>query len=110
MPAAVAGFCVIPGCGVRTHARRCAVHAVDREHGRTNWAWRRWYRTPRWKAFRLQILRDQGYACGECRQVLPRLEIDHKVKHNGDLGLFWDRANVWALCRECHQRKTQRGE
>ena len=73
-------------------------------------ATRRWYRTPPWRALRAQILRAQGYQCAECKQVVAALEIDHIAKHDGDPRRFWDRANLQALCRSCHQRKTQRGE
>jgi len=111
MPATHAAFCAVPGCPSRvTRAQRCATHAVDREQARVNWAWRRWYRTPRWKALRQRILLDQGYACAACHLVLPRLEIDHLRKHHGELTAFWDRANLQALCKQCHAAKTQRGE
>ena len=104
-------FCVVPGCAVLIiRGRRCAGHKVDAEQARPNYALRRWYRTPRWKALRAQILRDQAYRCADCLMVVAALEVDHLAKHEGDLQRFWDRANLQALCRSCHQRKTQRGE
>ena len=110
MPDAAPHFCVVPGCSTLTTRRKCPAHQVTAEHARPNYALRRWYRTPKWKALRLTILRDQGYGCAACGMVTPRLEVDHVTRHNGNPTLFWKRENLQALCRTCHQRKTQRGE
>ena len=109
MPDRAPHFCIVPGCAGLTTHRRCRQHAVEAEQARPNYAIRRWYRTPRWRALRAVVLRDQAYRCAECGQVLVALEIDHIVKHEGILARFWDRANLHALCRRCHGRKTQRG-
>jgi len=110
MPDRAPHFCAIPGCAVLTARRHCPAHAVDREHARPNWDVRRWYRTPRWKALRTRVLREAAYQCAGCGQVALALEVDHVAKHSGEPTRFWDRANLQALCRACHQRKTQRGE
>ena len=62
MPARAPHFCVVPGCATLTTGRRCPRHAVAAEQARPNYALRRWYRTPQWKALRARILRDQAYA------------------------------------------------
>ena len=110
MPSQPPHFCASPGCATLTTGRRCRAHAVEAEHARPNYALRRWYRTPRWKSLRAQIVREAGYTCAHCRKVVLRLEVDHISKHEGDPRRFWNRANLQALCRRCHQRKTQRGE
>ncbi len=111
MPERAPHPCVVPGCGALiTHGRRCAQHKVTAEHARPNYEVRRWYRTRRWSALRGRILRDQAYRCAGCGQVTATLEVDHIIKHGGIAARFWDRANLQALCRSCHQRKTQRGE
>jgi len=111
MPARAPHPCVVPGCGALIlQGRRCQVHKVDAEQARPNYALRRWYRTPRWKALRARILREQAYRCADCGQVVAALEVDHIAKHGGISARFWDRANLQALCRSCHQRKTRRGE
>ena len=110
MPERAPHLCVVPGCSQFASGRRCRSHAVISEHARPNYTTRRWYRTPTWRALRAQILRAQGYQCADCRQVVAALEIDHIAKHEGDPRRFWDRANLQALCRSCHQRKTRRGE
>jgi len=110
MPNAAPHFCAVPGCSVLTTRRKCPAHAVIAEHARPNYALRRLYRTPQWKALRAKVLRDQGYGCAMCGLVVAALEVDHIVKHEGVSARFWDRANLQALCRRCHQTKTQRGE
>jgi 5-methylcytosine-specific restriction protein A len=37
---------------------------------------------------------------------LPAEEVDHIVRHQGDLGLFWDRSNWQGLTKSDHSRKT----
>ena len=110
MPPQAPRFCAVPGCAQVTTRRRCLAHAAVAEHARPNYALRRWYRTPRWQALRATILREAGYTCADCGQVFLALEVDHIVRHEGDPARFWDRANLQALCRMCHSRKTQRGE
>ena len=110
MPPRPPHLCAVPGCGQLTLGRRCRLHAVAAEQARPNYALRRWYRTPRWKALRAKILVDQAYRCADCQQVVLALEVDHVIRHQGNPALFWNRANLQALCRSCHQRKTQRGE
>jgi len=83
---------------------------VQAEHSRPNYDLRAWYRTPRWKALRALVLREALYQCAECGQILLALEVDHIRKHDGSPVRFWDRANLQALCRTCHQRKTMKGE
>lgn len=111
MPARAPHWCVVPGCGVLVlQGRRCARHALEAEQARPNVAVRRWYRTKRWRLMRARVVREQAYQCADCGQVVAALEVDHIVKHEGNPREFWNRANLQALCRSCHQRKTQRGE
>ena len=57
----------------------------------------------------MQVFVEQAFACAQCGQVTQHLEADHIVKHDGQPGLFWNRANLQALCTPCHTRKTRRG-
>jgi 5-methylcytosine-specific restriction enzyme A len=68
---------------------------------------RRWYRTPRWRALRAEVLAEQP-TCVACRAA-PSRHVDHRVPHRGDPVLFWDRANLQGLCESCHGRKTGHG-
>jgi 5-methylcytosine-specific restriction endonuclease McrA len=38
------------------------------------------------------------------------VDVHHKVKHQGDYDLFFDRDNLEGLCHPCHTRHTGRGE
>jgi 5-methylcytosine-specific restriction endonuclease McrA len=110
MPMQAPHLCPVPGCNTVTAASRCARHAVAVEHARPNYEIRQWYRTPRWRALRAQVLREAAYQCAGCRKVTRMLAVDHRVKHGGDPRLFWDLANLQALCGRCHGQKTKRGE
>jgi 5-methylcytosine-specific restriction enzyme A len=110
MPHRAPRFCLEPGCSQLVTDVRCPAHTVPGERLRPNLLLRRWYRTPAWKALRARILREQAYQCAECRRVTIRLDVDHITPHQGDQARFWDRANLQALCRMCHTRKTRRGE
>ena len=109
MPEAAPHFCTVPGCSVLTTRTRCPTHMVDVEHARSNWGTRTWYRTPRWKALRARVLREQAYQCARCHVVGDPLDIDHLLPHKGNVDLFWLRENLHALCKRCHSRKTQQG-
>jgi 5-methylcytosine-specific restriction protein A len=118
MPTAPMRPCPAPGCPILTPGGYCQVHARPRyrtplqERERPNQASRRWYRIARWRRLRQQVLVEQAYQCANpaCRQVVLEQDIDHVIPHQGDVKLFWDRANLQALCRPCHTRKTLRGE
>jgi len=104
-------FCAEPSCPTMiARGRRCLVHGAAKERARPNVEIRRWYRTPAWRALRRQVITASAHTCAACGKVAAALEVDHIRKHDGDRGLFWSRANVQALCRTCHQTKTQRGE
>jgi hypothetical protein len=66
----------------------------------------------RWQKVRQLVLARQpicpdpfGLHAG---RVVPAVEVDHIVPHRGRRELFWDAANLWALCRQCHAEKTRR--
>lgn len=77
------------------------------------------YDTRRWKRLRLSVLDAARWRCqwpgchrplrsgrsGKCAGV-----VDHKVPHKGDPSLFWDRDNLWALCKEHHDSAKQSEE
>jgi 5-methylcytosine-specific restriction endonuclease McrA len=103
-------YCAYPGCSQQVSRGRCPAHALQAEQARPNYAVRRWYRTARWKYLRAQVLRDANYTCAQCGQVRVELDVDHRLKHDGDVRRFWDRTNLQALCPSCHAVKTARGQ
>ncbi len=69
--------------------------------------------TSRWRRFAKNYL-NRNPLCVHCRKsgrVTPATEVDHIIPHRGDQELFWDTENnLQGLCKECHSRKTGRGE
>lgn len=63
-----------------------------------------------WQKARLHYLRTHTL-CVECeREGLIRAAtvVDHRIPHQGDKRLFWDRSNWQPLCTSHHSRKTAR--
>ena len=102
-------YCVVPGCPQLVPRGRCTKHAQQQEQQRPNLAVRRWYYTVRWSYLRQQVLVEAAYTCAVCGLITQQLDVDHIVKHDGRPDVFWDRANLQALCVPCHSRKTQGG-
>ena len=51
--------------------------------------------------------------CVECMKegrYVKATDVDHIVPHRGDMKLFWDRSNWQPLCKQCHNKKTGRGD
>jgi 5-methylcytosine-specific restriction endonuclease McrA len=82
----------------------------ERDRGRGNVAIRRLYSSKRWALLRARVLVEAAYTCAQCGTIRLELDVDHILKHEGNLALFWARANLQALCRQCHRNKTMRGE
>lgn len=63
------------------------------------------YNTSRWKTVSRNFLKANPYCeiCGSPSEV-----VDHIIPHRGDEDLFWDRNNLQALCKNCHNFKTQK--
>jgi len=104
--------CTYPRCSVLVAGGgRCSIHRPT-EADRPNADVRTWYRTPRWRALRAVVLRDQPVCpvCLAAGRRVPTADVDHKIRHDGDPGLFWSRQNLQALCHGHHSAKTGRGE
>jgi 5-methylcytosine-specific restriction protein A len=97
-------YCAQAGCPNLVPRGRCPVHAQ-----RPNVDVRRLYRTAPWRRLRDQVLRESNYTCAQCGHVQVDLEVDHIVRHDGNVTLFWSRANLQPLCKPCHTRKTAGG-
>ena len=57
-----------------------------------------------WKRLREAVLGLRPM-CAACH-LAPATMVDHIKPHHGDEKLFWDPANLQALCRPCHSAKT----
>jgi 5-methylcytosine-specific restriction enzyme A len=76
-------------------------------------AWRKWYKTERWRRLRLAVLARDLYTCRMCGQAegnTALLVADHVQPHRGSEALFWDEGNLQCLCKACHDGPKQRAE
>jgi 5-methylcytosine-specific restriction enzyme A len=78
-----------------------------------NEPWRAWYRTPRWKALRWEVLTEAMFKCQceECKgqKTWPRATIvHHSTPHRGSAELFWRKEGLVAYAKRCHDRATAR--
>lgn len=95
---------VCPRCrGVHAAGDPCPHAPVGGPNRNRRTPLKRLYKTPEWQALRAAVLRDEPHCriCGAPAEV-----VDHIAPHRGDWRLFTDRANLRALCRSCHNRKT----
>jgi 5-methylcytosine-specific restriction protein A len=63
------------------------------------------YSTPAWRKLRAMVLREES-ECATPGCIHPARVVDHIRPHRGDPALFFDRANLQALCKRCHDQKT----
>jgi len=66
------------------------------------------YATKEWRTLRVQCLTNALGICAVNRCMRRAVVADHIKPHRGDAGLFFDLANLQALCKRCHDRKTAR--
>lgn len=62
----------------------------------------------RWRQARLSFL-DNNPLCVMCQAkeiLVPATVVDHIIPHRGNQERFWDMTNWQALCKTCHDYKT----
>lgn len=105
----------VPTIKPRLEALRPRLQAPKDEAGRTKFRreaapWRAWYNTARWQRLRWHVLRDDLFTCRICKRIegnTSQLVADHIIPHRGDEVLFYDRANLWCVCKACHDTTCQ---
>lgn len=101
-----------------TAPARLRITAADHDAARAQaHSYRGWYKLARWHkqphGLRWRVLVRDQFTCQMCRRLdhdTSRLVADHKIPHKGDPDLFWSEANVWCLCKACHDGAKQREE
>lgn len=86
----------------RNHDRQRGT-AAERGYG---WRWRNEYETGAADTF----LKCEPL-CRECNwwgRVVGATLVDHRKPHRGDMEWFWNADNWQPLCRDCHNKKTNR--
>ena len=75
-------------------------------------AWRRWYKTARWRRLRELQLREQPFCqCPAHEGLFVEADtVDHITPHRGNPRLFWNRDNLQSLTKQCHDRWKQSEE
>jgi hypothetical protein len=75
-------------------------------------AYRRWYKTPAWKAARSTQLARQPLCerCEKAGRIRPATVVHHRKAHKGDWSLFIDPENHESLCAPHHDTLVQREE
>jgi 5-methylcytosine-specific restriction endonuclease McrA len=86
--------------------RRCP--ACLRAYDQTRPAHFAFYTSAAWRALRAEVLAEQPWCAAGCGR--PSVDVDHIVPRRIQPQRALDRANVQALCRACHGRKTKRAQ
>lgn len=94
-------------CGTRRDARgSCPTCRKPTQRtandARKAWSWV--YDDPRWELLRDQVLSEEPLCRAGCGRP-PRV-VDHIRPHRGDETLAFDRTNLQAMCKGCHDAKT----
>lgn len=66
----------------------------------------------RWQRERAEFLKKHPLCvmCHDQGRTTAATVVDHRIPHEGDERLFWDRANWQPLCATCHSSHKQREE
>ena len=87
-------------------ARWLKERAAQRRAARRDPVAKSLYSSAAWQALRNQVLVE---ARGQCEWPNCRAQavvVDHRRPHRNENALFFDRSNLWALCKHHHDRKT----
>ena len=114
MPYAPKRPCPQPGCPDLVSSGRCSRHTRRRYSKRRPNAAQRGY-GHKWQKARKQFLQANPVCTDPFNRhggmPVAATVVDHIEPHRGDAALFWDfENNVQALCRRCHDSKTERGQ
>lgn len=105
MPRRPPGRCTT--CGTRRDAQNRCPHCTTsrrRTSGQKRTEWRWVYDDARWAPLRDQVLSEEPLCRAGCGH--PPTVVDHIRPHRGDEHLAFDRANLQAMCKPCHDAKT----
>ena len=106
----------IPTLGKRFGTRQEAERQRSAERD-TGTEYRAWYRSERWMRLRDEVLLEARFICCKTGTSLigkpPAANspvVDHIKPHRGDPDLFWDKANLQAVCKSWHDSIKQAQE
>lgn len=104
MPSAPLRFCTRHGTSSPDGCLECRRGYRRHQVGSTRYNSARWIRATR------QFKAEHPF-CINADKGLPTCTLvtdvtDHRIPHNGDVRLFWDKTNWQPMCASCHNRKT----
>jgi len=75
-------------------------------------AYRKLYKTARWRALRRSQLNKQPLCqrCARRGQTTAATVVNHKQPHKGSEALFYSAENLESTCKPCHDGPIQRQE
>ena len=70
------------------------------------------YNTKEWKKLRFRHLHYHPLCvvCASVGRQTKATVVDHRVRHHGDIALFYDANNLDSMCKQCHDSYKQRKE
>lgn len=80
------------------------LHEVERQKAN------KLYSSKRWRKLRKEVLSDNPMCMCPADCGLEATVVDHIEPHRGDMKLFWDRRNLQALAKRCHDSWKQKLE
>lgn len=104
--------CTYPGCHNFAKHGRCDLHIsqVKKKYDANrelNEEWRDWIHSRRYRTA-AAIFKANNPLCVRCEAkeiITPVYLIHHKIPHEGDWNLFWDKENWESLCNSCHEEE-----
>ena len=107
--------CLRPGCPELVKSGYCDKHKRETTKQYNQYARdpdiQKLYNSTRWKHERRTFLNVHPLCeCEECirlSRTTAATMVDHKIPHNGDVKLFWDKSNWQAMSLPCHNVKTK---
>ena len=79
-----------------------------KDHERRDPVFKALYASQAWKVLRQQVLIESAFRCVTEGCAVKATVVDHIKPHRGDNDLFFERLNLQAMCKACHDRKTAR--
>ena len=118
--------CAMVGCPELTSEKYCAKHQAEYEKIKASQPKKKYERKPdkdrpnssqrgygaRWQKARRWYLKRHPL-CQMCEaegRLTPATQVHHKIKHNGNYQLFWNRSLWVGLCASCHSKLTVKGQ
>lgn len=68
--------------------------------------WRQWIHSTRYRVA-IGVYKSENPLCERClkeNRMVPVYIVHHKIPHEGNAELFWNRDNWESVCNPCHEK------